>query len=389
MQNLPVPFDRRVWLEATTLQAAGYSVSIVCPKAKGYTRSREVIEDVQIHRYGLPVDARGPAGYAFEFAWCFLRTFFKSLEVVWFGRGFDAIHACNPPDTYWILGRLFRPFGKRFLFDHHDLSPEMYVAKFGDRSTGTLRGLRLLERMTFRSADVVIATNESHKQVAVERGGVPANRIFVVRSGPDVGRLTRYPPDPAWKRGKEFLIVYLGEICAQDGVEYLVRAVKTLRDELRRDDFHCVLVGGGPHQQAIREYAAAQGVLELCTFTGRVSDEELCRVLSSADVAIDPDPKTPWSDQSTMNKIMEYMFFGLPIVGFDLDESRVSAAGSAVFAESNDEREMAKLVAELLDDPTRRAEMSRIGMERIERELSWEHSVPPLLSAYDALFTQD
>jgi glycosyltransferase involved in cell wall biosynthesis len=240
--------------------------------------------------------------------------------------------------------------------------------------------------MTFRAADLVVTTNESHKRVAVERGGVAPENVYVVRSGPDLERLTVYPPDPAWRKGKRHLLVYLGEICKQDGVDHLVRAVKLLRDELGRDDVHCVLVGGGPHQPSIKAYAEELGVIDLCTFTGRVSDDDLCRILSSADVGVDPDPKNPWSDRSTMNKIMEYLFFRLPVVGYDLTENRVSAGQAALFATPNREGDLARRIAELLDDPDRRREMGRVGQERVRSVLAWEHSAPVLLAAYDRLW---
>ena len=386
VQNLPVPFDRRVWLEATTLATAGYRVSVICPKAKGFNRSFEVLEDVHIYRYGLPVDAQGALGFVAEFLWCFVRTAMKSVRVAVTGRGFDVLHVCNPPETYWPLGRFWQLFGKRFLFDHHDLSPEMYQAKFGSSGGLALAGLRFLERKTFQTADLVITTNESHRRIAIERGGMAPADVYVVRSGPDLKRLTVYPPDPAWRKGKRHLVVYLGEICKQDGVDHLVRALKLLRDEFRRDDIHCVLVGGGPHQPSIRAYAEEIGVAELCTFTGRVSDDELCRILSSADLGVDPDPKNDWSDKSTMNKIMEYMFFGLPIVAYDLTEHRVSAGPAALFADPNRERALAGCIVELLDDPARRHRMGQAGRERVQAVLAWEHSAPVLLAAYDRLW---
>jgi glycosyltransferase involved in cell wall biosynthesis len=386
VQNLPVPFDRRVWLEASSLTEAGYAVSVICPKAKGYTASFERLEGVDIHRYGLPIDAHGAVGFVVEFAWCFLRSFMKSVRIALAGRGFDVIHACNPPETFWLLGRFWRLFGKRFLFDHHDLSPEMYAAKFGCHSGLMYQGLLFLERMTFRSADVVITTNESHKRIAQDRGGLAPEEVFVVRSGPDVGRFKVYDADPTWKRGKPFLLVYLGEMCKQDGVDHLVRAVRILRADLQRDDVHAVFVGGGPEQPMIRAYADEQGVGDICTFTGRVSDEELCRILSSADLAVDPDPKTDWSDKSTMNKIMEYMFFGLPIVSYDLTEHKVSAEDAALYVEPNSERALAEGVSALLDGPARMARMARYGAQRVREKLVWQHSVPPLLAAYEAVF---
>jgi glycosyltransferase involved in cell wall biosynthesis len=386
VQNLPVPFDRRVWLEATSLTAAEYAVSVICPKAKGYTASFERLEGVDIYRYGLPIAAQGVVGFVMEFAWCFLCAFMRSVWVAIAGRGFDVIHACNPPETYWLLAWFWRLFGKRFLFDHHDLSPEMYAAKFGRNSGPMYKGLLFLERMTFKSADVVITTNESHKRIAQERGGLAPENVFVVRSGPDLGRFEVHEPDPAWRKGKRFLLVYLGEMCKQDGVDHLVRAVRALREDLKRDDCHAVFVGGGPEQPMIRAYAEAEGIGDLCTFTGRVSDDDLCRILSSADVAVDPDPKTAWSDKSTMNKIMEYMFFGLPIVCYDLTEHRVSAQDAALYVEANSERALAEGISVLLDDAVRRARMSRYGAERVREKLVWQHSVPFLLAAYDAIF---
>ncbi|MPY74211.1 MAG: glycosyltransferase [Alphaproteobacteria bacterium] len=386
VQNLPVPFDRRVWLEATSLTAAGYAVSVICPKAKGYNESFERLEGVDIYRYGLPIDAQGALGFVMEFAWCFLRTFMKSVRIAVAGRGFDVIHACNPPETFWLLGWFWRLFGKRFLFDHHDLSPEMYAAKFQRESGPMYRGLLFLERMTFRTADVVITTNESHKRVAQQRGGLAADDVYIVRSGPDLDRFKVYEPDPSWKRGKAQLLVYLGEMCKQDGVDHLVRALAALRDDFGHDDFHAVFVGGGPEQPLIKAYAAEIGVADLCTFTGRVSDEDLCRILSSADVAVDPDPKNDWSDKSTMNKIMEYMFFGLPIVAYELTEHRVSAEDAAVYAEPNSERALAEAISDLLRAPERRRRMSEYGAKRVREKLVWQHSVPPLLAAYDAIF---
>jgi glycosyltransferase involved in cell wall biosynthesis len=330
VQNLPVPFDRRVWLEATTLARNGYQVSVICPKAKGFNAGYERLEDVDIYRYRIPVDASGVVGYLVEFGFCFLATLALSLKVAISGRGFDVIHACNPPETYWLLGWLWRPFGKRFIFDHHDLSPEMYAVKF-DRSEGLLYRLLLwLERRSFRAARTVITTNDSHKKVAIERGSRSADDIFVVRSGPDLSRFRTYPRDERYTRGKPHLLVYLGEICEQDGVDHLVRAVKILRDELKRADFFCLFVGGGPHQPKIREYAVQVGIMDVADFTGRVSDEELCRILSSATLGIDPDPKNPWSDRSTMNKVIEYMYFGLPVVAYVLWETRVSAGPAGV-----------------------------------------------------------
>lgn len=391
VQNLPVPFDRRVWLEATTLARNGYRVSVICPKMRGFNKGRETLEDIEIHRYPLPIDAQGKVGFVLEFLWCFLMTALLSLKVQLARRGFDLLHVCNPPETYWPLAWFWRAFGKRFIFDHHDLSPEMFAVKFERPATredgGALfRALLFLERMTFKAAHIVVTTNESHKRIAIERGGKRPEDVFIVRSGPDLSRFKVYEPEPKWRQGKPFLIAYLGEICKQDGVDHLVRAVKILRDELKRSDVHCIFMGGGPHQKAIADYAVEIGVQELCTFTGRVSDEDLCRVLSSADIGIDPDPKNAWSDQSTMNKVIEYMFFGLPVLAYDLHETRVSAGDAGMFVTANDERALARGIAELLDDPERRRRLGAAGHARVREVLAWNYSVPPLLAAYRAAF---
>ena len=342
-----------------------------------------MIENVEIFRYRVPMDASGALGFALEFAWCFIMTALISLYVAVAGRGFDVLHACNPPDTFWLLGKFWKLFGKRYIFDHHDLSAEMFAVKF-DRQSGALyRGLLWLERQSMRSADVVITTNESHKLIAVERGGKLAEDVIVVRSGPDLNRLSACPPDPAYRAGKRHLLVYLGEICKQDGVDYMVRAVKLLAEKHGRSDFRVLFVGGGPHQPTIKAYAEEQGIMSYAAFTGRVSDEELCRILSSATLGIDPDPKNPWSDKSTMNKVIEYMHFGLPVVAFDLHETRVSAAGAGVYATANSEADLAAAMAALLDAPDRMAAMAAEGQRRVRDVLAWNHSVSPLLAAYD------
>ena len=386
VQNLPVPFDRRVWLEANTLPAHGYEVSVICPKLKGFNESRETIEDVEVFRYPMPFDPRSKVGFLAEFSWAWLATFFLSFKVARQGRGFDVIHACNPPETYWALALIWRLAGKKFIFDHHDLSPEMFEAKFGVKSGIVHRLLLFMERRSFRTADVVLATNESHRTVAIERGGVTPDRVAIVRSGPDLKRLNVYPPDPAWANSKKHVIAYLGDISAQDGVDGLVRVVARLSEQ--RDDFHTVVIGGGSAWEEVKRYAQNQHVDHLFTFTGVVSDDVLCRALSSATLAVDTVPKNSWSDRSTMNKIMEYMYFGLPIVAFDLTETMRSAEDALAPARSGDEADFAEILDQLLDDPERRRQMSTAGRSRLESTLSWEHSVPHLLRAYERAFTR-
>jgi glycosyltransferase involved in cell wall biosynthesis len=381
VQNLPVPFDRRVWLEATTLRAHGYEVSVICPKLKGFNESHEIIEDVEVYRYPMPFDPTSKLGFVAEFVWAWIATSLLSIRVAARGRGFDVIHACNPPETYWALALLWKIAGKRFIFDHHDLSPEMYEAKFGAGGGLVHRLLLFMERRTFRTADVALATNESHRRTAIDRGGMDPDRVFIVRSGPALKRLTRYPPDASWGRSKEHVIAYLGDISAQDGVDGLVRVVAALSE--MRDDFHTVVIGGGSAWEDLKRYAVECGVADRFTFTGVVSDDDLCRALSSATIAVDTVPKNSWSDQSTMNKIMEYMYFGLPVVAYDLTETKRSAEDAALTATPGDEQGFAAILDRLMDDPEQCHRMSSAGRARLENVLSWEHSIPNLLAAYE------
>ncbi|MDZ7295775.1 MAG: glycosyltransferase family 4 protein [candidate division KSB1 bacterium] len=384
VQNLPVPLDRRVWLEATTLQREGYRVSVISPRERGEP-THTVLEGVALYRYWVPTGAHGVVSYFLEFLYCWLATAVLSVAVA-LKEGFDVIHACNPPDTYFALAALYKLGGKRFVFDHHDLSPEMFRAKFPQGHGVLHKILLLLERMTFRTADVVLATNESHKEIAMVRGRVPEGNVYVVRSGPDFARLRLMPAEPALKEGRRYLVAYLGEMCPQDGVDYLLRAAHLLRMEMGMSDVLFVIMGGGPALPALRTLAKSLELDGMVRFTGRVSDLDLCRYLSTADLCVDPDPKTEWSDRSTMNKILEYMAFGKPIVAFDLKEHRRSAGDAAVYARANDERDFALKVRSLLLNRKLRERMGRIGYRRVVERLSWEHSSPNLLRAYRHVF---
>ncbi len=384
VENLPSPFDRRVWREATTLRGAGYEVSIICPTGKGYEKKYEVIDGIHIHRHNLPLEARGALGYALEYAAALLWEFLLALKVH-FTRGFDVIHACNPPDDIFLIGRFFKLFGKRFLFDHHDLNPELYEAKFGRRDF-LYRLMLRLERWTFAAADISIATNESYKKVAIERGGMDPDRVFVVRSGPSLARMKIMPPVESLKKGRRHLVGYVGVMGAQDGVHYLLGAARRIIQDMNREDVHFGLVGDGPDMPRLRRLAAEYGIEDFVTFTGRVPDEEMLEMLNTADVCVNPDVYNEMNDKSTMNKIMEYMALGKPIVQFDLTEGRVSAQEASLYATPNDEEDLARKIVQLLDDPEARRRMGALGRKRIERELQWDYEAPKLLAAYDALF---
>jgi len=384
VENLPVPFDRRVWQEANALRQAGYVVSIICPKGRGYQSARESIDDIEIHRHPLPPEASGALGYALEYTVALFWEFVLAWRV-FFGRGFDVIHACNPPDTIFLIGGFFKLFGKRFLFDHHDINPELYEAKFGRRDV-LYRMLRFLERCTFRTAGVSIATNESYRRIAMERGGMPADRVFVVRSGPDLRRLRVLPPVMALKRQRKYLVGYVGVMGKQEGIDSLLRSARILTKEMGKD-VHFGLVGGGTELEEMKRYADELGIAEHVTFTGRVSDQEMLEMLNTADVCVNSDVANEMNDKSTMNKIMEYMALGKPIVQFEMTEGRFSAQEASLYAAKNDETDFARKIAKLLDDPELCERMGRFGRARVEGVLEWRYEVPKLLAAYDKLFS--
>jgi glycosyltransferase involved in cell wall biosynthesis len=384
VENLPVPFDRRVWQEATTLQQAGYEVSIICPKGKGYEKGHEVIDNIYIYRHALPIEASGAAGYAIEYSWALFWEFVLTLRVLW-TRGFDVVHACNPPDTIFLIGRFFKLFGKKFIFDHHDINPELYEAKFGRRDL-FYKLLVALERWTFRTANVSIATNESYKKIAVQRGGKRPERVFVVRSGPDLRRLKTVPPVPELKQGRQYLVGYVGVMGKQEGIDYLLRGVQHIVRDLKRTDIHFGLVGGGTELEDMKAYARELGVADYVTFTGRVPDQQMLEMLNTADVCVNPDVANEMNDKSTMNKVMEYMALGKPIVQFDLTEGRFSAQEASLYADKNNELDLARKIVRLLDDAELRERMGRFGRTRVENELEWKYEVPKLLAAYDMAF---
>jgi glycosyltransferase involved in cell wall biosynthesis len=385
VENLPSPFDRRVWQEAGALRDAGYAVSIICPTGKGCEKKFEVIDEIHIWRYDLPAEGAGALGYLVEYGAALFFTFILTFKVL-FKRGFDVVHACNPPDLFFLIGAFFKLFGKKFVFDHHDANPELYQAKFG-RKDALYRLMLWLEELTFRAADVSIATNHSYRRIAIERGGMDPGKVFVVRSGPSLERMKIVSPVEALKKGRRYLVGYVGVMGKQEGIDYLLRAAAHLVHELRRSDVHFGLVGGGTSLDEMKALAKELGVSDHVTFTGRVSDGALLAMLNTADVCVNPDVANQMNDISTMNKVMEYMALGKPMVQFDLTEGRFSAQQASLYARRNDAVDLAMKIAELLDDPARRAAMGAFGRRRVENELEWRYEAPKLLAAYDALWT--
>jgi glycosyltransferase involved in cell wall biosynthesis len=359
-------------------------VSIICPTGPGCERKFEAIDRIHIYRYRLPVEASGAAGYAVEYAFALGWTFTLAWRVL-LARGFDVVHACNPPDLFFLIGGFFKLLGKKFLFDHHDLGPELYEAKFGRRDFFH-RLLLKLEYLTFRTADVSVATNGSYRRIAIGRGGMPPERVFVVRSGPSLERMRILPAHEPLKRGRRYLVGYVGVMGRQEGIDHLLRAARHIVVELGRRDVHFGLVGGGTSLEEMKTLALELGIADHVTFTGRVPDAELLAMLNTADVCVNPDIANEMNDKSTMNKIMEYMALGKPIVQFDLTEGRCTAQRASLYARKNDALDLAAKIVALLDDPAARAQMGEFGRRRVESELEWRHEAPKLLAAYEALW---
>jgi glycosyltransferase involved in cell wall biosynthesis len=384
VQNLPVPFDRRVWLECKALVAAGYDVSVVCPKGKN-DPSYEVIDTVRLYKYRPYAPGSSKVSFVAEYAYSFLGTAWKTLLARRRGR-FAIMQACNPPDVFWPLALALRLADRtRFVFDHHDLCPELFQSRFPDGPKLAYRGLLALERRTHRTADHVISTNDSYREIAIRRGGKAPGDVTVVRTGPDPDKLSRGPQHPELRRGRRFLAAYIGVMGPQDGVDIVVRAADILVHYLGRTDIAFTLIGKGDcfdELVALRDQLGLQGHVE---FTGRAPDDQVKEILSTADVGLSPDPKNALNDVSTMNKTMEYMSFELPVVAFDLHETRVSAGAAAVYVTPNDVREYARVIAELMDDEATRAQLGKIGRTRVEDELAWLHQELGYVAVYDRL----
>lgn len=387
VENLPVPLDRRVWLEATTLVAHGHEVSVICPTGRGWDKLHEVIDGVHIYRYPAPPEAHsGAAAYAREYLWSLWHWFLLAGRVRR-ERGFDVIQGCNPPDLVFVLALAYRWRGVRYLFDHHDVCPELFEAKFGRR--GLLYTLmRALERMTFACATVSIATNESFRDIAVRRGRMKPEDVFVVRSAPRIEKFRIGPADPAMRKGAGTVLGYVGVIGQQEGMDLLVAAADHLIRDLGRSDVHFIIVGFGPELPNVEADVDRRGLGAHFTFTGPLYGDDLLRALNSCDIGVSPDPRNPMNDISTMNKVMEYMTLQKPVVQFDLKEGRASAGEASLYATANDPMDFARRIVALMDAPEIGAQMGVVGRERVLGRLSWDHSVPALLAAYDRIFAK-
>ena len=384
VQNLPVPFDRRVWLECQALVSAGYAVAVVCPQGDGDPKY-EVIDKVELYKYQPYAPGGSRIGFVKEYAYSFIATAWLTFKARRSGR-FAILQACNPPDIFWPIALALRAIDRtRFVFDHHDLCPELYESRFPDSPGLPYRGLRALERRTHRTADHVISTNDSYREIAIGRSGKAPRDVTVVRTGPDPERLKRGPADPELRRGHRFLAAYIGVMGPQDGVDIVVRAADIVVKKLGRTDIAFTLIGSG---DCFRDLVALRDELGLAghvEFTGRAPDELVTRILSTADVGLSPDPKNPLNDVSTMNKTMEYMSFELPVVAFDLKETRTSAGDAAVYVTPNEVDEYAQAIVALMDDETDRARLAKLGRTRVEKELAWAHQRQAYLDVYQRL----
>lgn len=387
VENLPVPLDRRVWLEATTLVDAGYLVSIISPMGRGWTAPYELREGVHIYRHSEPREAHsGALAYAREYGHA-LWNWFRLARKVRRERGFDVIQGCNPPDLIFLLALWYRLRGVRYMFDHHDVCPELFEAKFGKRGL-LYRVMLIWERMTFATASVSMATNESFRAIAMRRGRMKPEDVFVVRSAPKIEVFLPGPANPQHRKGAETVLGYVGVIGQQEGMDLLVAAADHLIRKLGHNRVHFMIVGFGPQLPEVERDVLARGLGAYFTFTGALYGEDMLAVLNSIDIGLSPDPKNPMNDISTMNKVMEYMTLEKPTVQFDLTEGRASAGEAALYAKNNDPEDFAAKIAQLIDNPAERQRLGKAGRARVMERLSWAHSAPQLRAAYDRIFNK-
>lgn len=386
VENLPVPFDTRVWKEALSLRENGYEVAVLCPRGKGYTAGHEVLDGIHVYRHPMPKEGNSPLGYLVEFGCALFWEFFYAWWI-YFRHGFQIIQGCNPPDDIFLVALPFKLLGVKYIFDHHDANPELYLSKY-ERKDFLYKAQVWLENQTYRFSDVVMATNGSYRDLAISRGGMNPRDVFIVRNGPDLKTFKPVPPSPALKFGKRYLVGYVGTISVQEGLDILLEVALHLK-QLGRRDIHFTCVGGGPGLAGLRQMLEEKQLGDMFNFTGRVSDEQLLEILSTADICVNPDKPCEMNDISTMIKIMEYMALGKPIVQFSLKEGRFSAQEASVYSDNqNQVPDFASKILWLIDHPEERETMGTFGRKRVLEELAWEYSVPNLLGAYQRVLSK-
>ena len=382
---MPVPADIRVWNEARSLHKAGYKVIVLCPRTKSYAEKYECLDGIQIYRHPMTREGNSPLGHVQEYGWALFWEFLYSWRI-YFRHGFQVIQGCNPPDNIFLVALPFKLFGVKYIFDHHDVCPELYFSKY-ERKDFLYKAQLWLERLTFRCCNVAIVTNNSYRQNALERGGMHESDVFIVRNGPDPNVLRAIPPIPSRKQGKRFLVGYVGTMSVQEGLDILLDTALEIRKR-GRDDVHFTCIGGGPGLPELRQLCREKNLEDMVTFTGRIPFSDLLEILSTADVCVNPDKPCEMNSKSTMIKIMEYMALSKPIVQFEGCEGRFSAQEASLYssADGNHAVDFAEKILWLLDHPEERARLGAMGRKRVENELAWEYSVPNLLAAYDLAF---
>lgn len=380
VENLPVPFDRRVWQEANTLKDAGADVSIICPKMKGYNKRYEKINGIDIYRHPLK-EGKGVLGYLREYSTALFWEFVLSFQI-FIKKRFQVIHGCNPPDFIFMVALFYKIFGVKYVFDHHDINPELYIAKYNKKGF-FYWFLILMERLTFATANYSIATNESYKEIAIKRGKMPANKVQVIRSGPKLDRLKINGGNIKYKKGREFLVGYVGVIGEQEGLDLLLESVEYIKS--KRDNVQFAIIGGGTELQTLKDLTIRMELQDYVDYYGRVDDKILVDILNTSDICVNPDKPTVMNNLSTMNKIMEYMALKKPIVQYDLKEGRVSAEKASLYAKNNCTKNFAEKILWLCDNPKIRTEMGEFGFNRVINKLSWEYESIKLLSFYEKI----
>jgi glycosyltransferase involved in cell wall biosynthesis len=386
VENMPVPFDTRVWKEALSLRENQYEVTVLCPRTKSHKRGHEVIAGIRIYRHPMAKEADSAPRYLFEYA---IALFWETLYAWWIylRHGFHVIQGCNPPDDLFLVALPFKLLGVKYIFDHHDANPELYLSKYAKKGV-FYSALVWLEKLTYRFSDIVMATNSSYRELALARGGVDSQDVFIVRNGPDLKSFNPLPSNQALKHGKRYLVGYVGTMSIQEGLDILLDVAAHIRN-LGRCDIHFTCIGGGPGLAGLRKLTQEKDLENMVNFTGRIPDEQLLEILSTADVCVNPDKPCAMNDISTMIKIMEYMALGRPIVQFDLKEGRFSAQEASLYADNgNRVTDFADKILWLLEHPDERKRMGACGRRRVEKELAWEYSSRNLLAAYDRAFSK-
>jgi glycosyltransferase involved in cell wall biosynthesis len=385
VENLPLPFDRRVWQEANTLKDNGAKISIICPKMKGYDKSYECINDIEIYRHPLPIEGKGVIGYLLEYSTALFWEFFLSMKI-FIKKKFQVIQGCNPPDLIFLVAFFYKLLGVKYVFDHHDINPELYIAKYGKKGV-FYKFLLLAERLTFATANFSMATNESYKEIAIHRGKMKIDRVEVVRSGPKLDRLKPGEGNSKYKKDRNYLIGYVGVIGEQEGLDLLLQSAKFIIEY--RKDVQFAIIGDGTELSRIKEITTEMGLNTYVDFYGRVDDFTMVDILNTCDICVNPDRPTEMNNLSTMNKIMEYMALKKPIVQFDLKEGRLSSLEASLYASNTSTKDFADKIIWLLDHKEERIRMGEYGFDRIINELSWEHESKKLLNVYRKVFKID